>query len=119
MKIIAGSAEYQQIRASAARVKKYGKENLVQCRECELYFHRVGSHVVQAHGYSTAREYYDEHGMAYKEGSTEAYRKKMCKITTQQDTWPNLNKGKPTRFKKHGTHGLIVSRFWANRRMKK
>lgn len=88
---------------------------LIKCLECELSFVRVGSHVVQIHGYETVLEYRREHGLMAKETRAPEYAKKMSSLAT---TIENLKKGASNQFKKGDGHAQAVSEFWNNRELR-
>lgn len=89
--------------------------DLIKCLECNLAFMRVGSHVVQVHGYESAKEYRKAHGLDWKTGrvtTVASHREHMSKLVKQNGTINNLEKGAPSRFIKGGGHGKIVSEYW-------
>ena len=81
-------------------------------------FKRVGSHVVQVHGYASALEYKHEHGLMAKETRTEEHSQLMRNKVTNQSK-ENLKKGAETRFKSNDGHAEHVKKFWSNRKSKK
>lgn len=106
------TAEEQRIRLFRKRQEEY-EEELIACLECKLKFRRVGSHVVQVHGYKSTLEYRQAHGLMQKETRTKDYAHKMkLKVTTID----NLALGERTRFVKGGGHGEIVKEFWRARK---
>lgn len=81
-------------------LKKYSKDELVQCKICGKWFRQVGSHVWQIHGY-TAREYREEYGFDVKRGQLpEDYREKKAKQAFECGGVKNLEQGKKFWFKK-------------------
>lgn len=91
-------------------------EPLIKCLECSLAFIRVGSHVVQVHGYGNVAEYRLAHGLKATETSTAGHRQKMNRLNKSV---ANLTKGANNRFKKGGEHGAVVSQYWASRKLHK
>jgi len=89
--------EYAQIRL----LNKYGVDNLNQCAICKKWFRQVGSHVVQTHGYESARDYREEYGFDVKKGQLpEDYRKLKAGHVFENGTINNLKVGKKYWFKK-------------------
>lgn len=76
---------------------------------------RVGSHVVQVHGYDSVDEYRVEYGLMRKETRLQEYAEKM---SAKAVTIGNLKSGINTRFKKGGDHAENLKQFWHNRREK-
>lgn len=111
---MAETPEEQRKRLERKRIAE-AEEPLIQCLECSLYFRRVGSHVVQVHGYANSGEYRREHGLMQKETRTERYAKMMAK---KASTITNLEKGAAKRFGKEGGNPHIVSEFWKGREEK-
>lgn len=111
---MAETPEQQRERLYRKRIKE-SSEELIQCLECSLSFRRVGSHVVQVHGYKTVSEYRDAHGLKARETRTESYAKKMKRLASNKE---NLELGAPNRFKKGGSHGEYIKKWWNNRREK-
>lgn len=107
--------EEQRIRLARKRLET-SEYNLIQCLECPLKFVRVGSHVVQVHGYENVAEYRKEHGLMAKETRVSEYAKKMSEMAS---TYENLEAGSHARFKKGGGHGEVVSEFWKNRKKRR
>ena len=106
--------EEQRIRLYKKRQSECS-ETLISCLECDLKFRRVGSHVVQVHGYGSTLEYRRAHGLMQKETRTKDYANKMrLKVSSLE----NLTKGKGTRFVKGGGHGAVVTDFWETRKNK-
>jgi hypothetical protein len=97
---------------------RYQKEHDVdglKCLDCGKIFTRVGSHVVQVHGYGSTTEYRKEHGLMAKETRLQVHADMMREKAT---TFWNLEEGSKTRYKKGGNHGERVSEFWENRKQK-
>ena len=111
---MAESAEDQRKRLERKRIAE-AEEPLIQCLECPLYFRRVGSHVVQVHGYANTAEYRKQHGLMAKETRTEPYAKKMAQ---KASTITNLEKGAHKRFGEEDGNPHIVSKFWRRREEK-
>lgn len=87
----------------------------LKCLDCGRIFTRVGSHVVQVHGYESVIEYRREHGLMAKETRLQDHADQMSKKAQTQD---NLKFGKPKQYKKGGEHGKEVTKFWKNRKNK-
>lgn len=99
---------------------RYAREhevNGVKCLDCGKIFTRVGSHVVQVHGYESTAEYLKEHGLMAKETHTEEYAHKMRDMITYRAT-DNLPLGAENRFRKGGHHAENLHNFWENRKKK-
>lgn len=99
---------------------RYQKEHPVdglKCLDCGKIFTRVGSHVVQVHGYESVIEYRQEHGLMRQETRLEDHADKMRK-KRYKHTEENLKLGADNRYKKGGDHGKRVSEFWKNRKQK-
>lgn len=111
----------QRQRLERKRMTIYTDE-LIKCLECSLRFTRVGSHVVQVHGYESAKEYRKNHGINWKTGketTVQSHRDVMSKKTRENKTIKNLQNGASTRFVKGGNHGKIVSEYWKIKRESK
>lgn len=97
---------------------RYARDNDapgIKCLDCGKMFRRVGSHVVQAHGYESTLEYRREHGLMARETRVDEHAAKMrSKVTTLG----NLGRGAERRYKKGGEHGEKVKEFWDNREKK-
>lgn len=89
----------------------------VKCLDCGKMFQRVGSHVVQVHGYENTQEYLQEHGLMSKETHTEEYSQKMRQLN-HENSRASLVTGKDNRYVKGGDHGERLKEFWANRKKK-
>lgn len=99
---------------------RYSKEHDkpgMKCLDCGRMFARVGSHVVQVHGYESTAEYLQEHGLMAKETRTEEYASNMRK-KVQQISIDSLETGKDNRYKEGGDHGEKLKEFWENRKNK-
>lgn len=90
----------------------------IKCLDCGKYFDRVGSHVVQVHGYSNVIEYRREHGLMAKETHTIEHANKM-RAKLADKSLDNLEKGEDNRFVKGGDHADRLKEFWDNRKAKK
>jgi len=76
-----------------------GGDNKVKCIECGKWYIQVGSHVVQRHGFETAREYRVHFDIDRKRGLTAGdYRRRKGQAVFQNGTVSNLEKGKKYRF---------------------
>ena len=90
----------------------------IKCLDCGKRFNRVGSHVVQVHGYENVIEYRKEHGLMAKETHTKAHADNMRKKVTDKAI-ENLKRGEDTRFVEGGSHAEDLKKFWENRKQKK
>jgi len=91
------NAEWQRNRHDARRTG----EGLIECQICGKRYYQVGSHVVQTHGYNSAREYREVFGFDVKRGQLEEnLRKVKSKQVFDNGTYKNLKKGKVYWFKK-------------------
>jgi hypothetical protein len=90
----------------------------IKCLDCGKLFIRVGSHVVQVHGYGSTAEYLQEHGLMAKETHTQEHIEDMRGKVTYK-AMENLQLGKPNRYRKGGDHGEKLKKFWKNRKDKK
>jgi hypothetical protein len=76
-------------------------EGLFTCRICSRRFHQIGSHVVQIHGYETAREYRAEFGYDLKKGQlSPRLRARKASHVFANGTVKNLAAGKKYWFRK-------------------
>lgn len=92
---------WSQNRRQKDLIDKYGQENLVQCQVCKKWFRQVGTHVVQIHGYETAREYRKEFGFDVKRGQVpKEYRELKSQRCHENGTINNLKGGQRFWFKK-------------------
>lgn len=81
-------------------IRKYGKQNLVQCKVCGKWFRQVGSHITLTHGL-TAREYREEFGFDVKRGQLpKDYRELKAELAFERGGVKNLKIGKKFWFKK-------------------
>jgi hypothetical protein len=87
------------------------------CLDCGKIFTRVGSHVVQVHGYESVAEYRQEHGLMAKETRADDHAQHMSDLAKEQER-PGLELGAPYRYHKGGDHGKQVTEFWRNRKQK-
>ena len=85
--------------------------NGIKCMECGKVFTRVGSHVVQVHGYGNVAEYRFEHGLLARETRTAEHAEEMRHKAVTHD---NLKRGEVNRFVKGGTHPEQLKEFWNN-----
>jgi len=100
---------------------RWAKEHIgngVKCLVCGKIFVRVGSHVVQVHGYENVGEYRQEYGLMARETHTEEHAKDMRNKVTNKAI-ENLKLGEPNRFYVGGDHPKRIKEFWANRRLRK
>lgn len=89
----------------------------LKCLDCGKVFTRVGSHVVQVHGYESVVDYRREHGLMAKETRLQDYADAMS-VKAQGYDHNNLESGKDNRYRKGGNHGAEVTEFWKNRKNK-
>lgn len=97
---------------------RYARENDkpgIKCLDCGKVFRRVGSHVVQAHGYESTLEYRQEHGLMARETRVDEHAEMM---RAKAATLDNLEAGKHRRYRRGGDHGEKVKEFWQNREKK-
>lgn len=87
----------------------------VRCLVCQKIYKRVGSHVVQVHGYANTLEYRREFGLMARETHTEEHAAEMRSKAKATD---NLESGAHRRYRKGGDHGEKVKEFWRNREQK-
>lgn len=111
---MAETPEQQRQRLEQKRIQE-SDEDLIKCLECPLRFRRIGSHVVQVHGYESVAEYRKEHGLMARETRVESHARQMRR---EASTIDNLEKGAHRRFKKGDSHGEQVKEFWKNRKEK-
>ena len=90
----------------------------VQCLDCGRWYVKLGSHVIQSHGYKTAKEYRLEHGLDYKKGIIpESHRALLEDNVRENGTINNLEKGAKHRFVKgDGRASKIVTGHWKYKR---
>jgi phosphoribosylanthranilate isomerase len=115
---MAETPEQQRKRLYIKRLSRY-EEKLIRCLECDLAFARVGSHVVQVHGYESAKEYRKAHGLDWKSGKTTcvpSHREYMAKMSKQNGTEKNLLRGASHRFKKGGKSSEVVKDYWRQKK---
>ncbi len=112
--MVSGDAQYQRQRAHQKRQEQ--AQELIKCLECDLEFIRVGSHVVQVHGYSNTAQYRKAHGLMARETSTTEHKERMRSLNTSSK---NLEAGKHNRYHIGGNHGKNLTEFWNNRRRNK
>jgi hypothetical protein len=75
-------------------------EALIECAICHKFFRQVGTHIVQKHGYETARDYRADYGYDLKRGQLpEDYRELKAMHVFNNGTVNNLKHGEPYRFK--------------------
>ena len=73
----------------------------IQCPLCKKWYVQVGSHIVQRHGYETAREFREDMGLDVKRGIVPEWcRQLKGELALDNDTWKNLKKGQKFWFKK-------------------
>lgn len=101
--------EQQRERHQRKRLERNPK--LIQCLECDLSFVRVGSHVVQVHGYESAWEYRRKYGLIKKETVLQEHAEEMREKAKNHE---NLKSGRDQRFKPGNDS---AKQFW-DRRLK-
>lgn len=106
-----GTPQYQRERLQKQRETQH--PNLIPCLECGLSFVRVGSHAVQVHGYKTAWEYRQAHGLNKNETVLPEYQAHMREIAKNEENCHIY--GKKTRLKKGNTK---AKNYWHNRKKK-
>lgn len=100
---------------------RYSRDNItkgIKCLVCGKIFVRVGSHVVQVHGYSNVLEYKQEFGLNKNETHTKEHAEKMRQMIADRSI-ENLKNGKDNRYQKGGDHAEHLKKFWRNRKNKK
>jgi hypothetical protein len=71
----------------------------IQCLDCLRWYVQIGTHVIQRHGYETAREYKRAHGLDVKRGVVPVWYKEMKgEQVFDNGTVANLEYGAPYRF---------------------
>jgi predicted nucleic acid-binding Zn ribbon protein len=71
----------------------------IQCKDCSRWYVQIGTHVIQRHGYSSAREYKQAHGLDVKRGVVPNWYKEMKgEMVFDNGTVANLEAGAPYRF---------------------
>lgn len=78
------------------QAKKRGEysEDKIQCLDCGRWYVQVGTHVIQAHGYESAREYREAHDLEVKRGTVpEWYRELKADKVFENGTVENLKAG--------------------------
>ena len=96
--------------------REHGVEGL-KCLDCGKVFTRVGSHVVQAHGYESVAEYRYDHGLMAKETRLQDHADVMS-TKAKHYNHENLESGKDNRYVEGGEHGKRITEFWKNRKKK-
>lgn len=89
-------------------------DNLIQCLECPLKFVRLGSHVVQVHGYENAVAYRKEHGLTKAEMVAPNYKEKMHNLIAPVSL-ENIKDSVATRFPKGERTSQERKEWWENR----
>ena len=80
----------------------------VQCLICKRWYIQLGTHVVQRHGYKSARQYREDFNLEVRKGTIPTWYKKMKgDLAIKNKTYLNLKEGKKFRFKK-GEKGVGV-----------
>lgn len=83
------------------RIASVSDPRKVQCLICKRWYVQVGTHVIERHGYKSAREYREDFNLEVKKGTVPLwYRKMKGKIAVANLTCKNLKAGKKHRFKK-------------------
>jgi len=100
-------ATYQRERRD--KIASIPSDNKVQCLFCGKYYVQVGSHVVQCHGFDSAREYREHFKLEVKRGTVPGwYREMKGKQALGNGTYINtILHGEKHRFKK-GQKGIGV-----------
>ena len=101
-------------RGRARYAREHDKPGVI-CLDCGKMFTRVGSHVVQQHGYESTAEYRKEHGLMARETRTEEHAAEMRSKAT---TIENLESGASRRYTQGDGHAEAVTEFWDNRENK-
>lgn len=98
------------------RYRRSHVKNGIKCLICGKEYVRIGSHVVNSHGYESSDEYRWDYGLMARETRTDTYAKKM---SNKACTFDNLKAGAPDRFVAGGDHGEYLKKFWNNRKNKR
>lgn len=99
--------------------ERWNRENVkdgIKCLVCSKMFNRVGSHVVQVHGYENVLEYKREFGLNKHETRTKKHAESMKKKLVDKSV-DNLEKGAHTRYEK-GKVNKDLEQYWINRKSK-
>lgn len=90
-------------RAKRDKAAEKPSPNKIKCLVCNRYYVQVGSHVVLAHGYESAREYRKEYGFDVKRGQLPDWYRKIKSEQITEEALENLKQGKRFWFKKGDT----------------
>jgi endogenous inhibitor of DNA gyrase (YacG/DUF329 family) len=72
----------------------------IECLECGRWYVQICTHVIQAHGYGSAREYKETYDLEVKKGVIpEWYRELKGEEALKNGTFKNLQAGERFRFK--------------------
>lgn len=94
--------------------KQWERAEGVACRVCGRKYKRVGSHVVQVHGYDSSADYRWEFGLAQSETRLDGYADTMSeKFDPKRSSV--VEAGKATRFKPKDER-IKTAEWWRKRR---
>jgi len=86
-------------KARREKISSVPSKDKVQCLVCGGWYVQLGSHVVQAHGFESCREYREEFDLERKKGIVpDWYRQMKGDMALENGTYKNLKKGKPFLF---------------------
>ena len=94
--------------------KRWERAEGVACLVCGKKYKRVGSHVVQVHGYGSSADYRWEFGLAQSETRMDDYAQTMSK-KFKPDRSSVVEAGKHTRFKPNDER-IKTAEWWRKRR---
>lgn len=94
-----GGKEYQ--RAYIDKIRENDGKQKIKCEVCGKHFRQVGTHVIQAHGYETARQYREDYGFDVKKGQLpDDYKQLKSDLAFETGAVNNLEAGKKFWFVK-------------------
>jgi len=105
------------------------EEHRVQCLDCGKWYVQLCTHVIQVHGYESAREYKEHHDLETSKGVVPKwYTEEKGETAIENGTYKNLEKGAHRRFKKgdrsigrykrsHVTIEKFKKRMWPNKKV--
>jgi len=80
----------------------------VKCLVCKRYYVQIGTHVIERHGFETAREYREQFQLPLKRGIVPMwYRKEKAKSTIARGGSKNLKHGKKFWYKKGDKRAIL------------
>ena len=95
----AGRSAWQRRKYDAAA--SIASPNKVKCLVCGRYYVQIGTHVIQRHGFESAREYREQFELPLKRGIVpEWYRKEKAAASIEGGGSKNMERGKKFRYKR-------------------